>query len=155
MFTFSCSHIVTFSNLQFGKIPRGLGGGKPETAYIKLADDAYANMLQLPFANRWPNSNIFVGPIDILFRSDKEIIFINHSAKGLTEYFTNRTGWLVTTNSSTNHVLLGETNQVSTIRETIINEVVTTTTNAIVTATYEVTAKQLPADAVKAIIFTK
>jgi hypothetical protein len=70
------SHVTVFGERQFGFVSRSVGGAKPEVAYVKPAAQHrdLTTTLNLTSTNN-AGSNGFFGPIAILLRSEKEIIF--------------------------------------------------------------------------------
>jgi len=103
--------VQEFGNSVLGDIPRSVGGGRPENALVKLGAN-HTNLiaeLNLPTTNIF--SNTLVGPITILFRSDKEIIFLENMPKNITNVFTN-----ITTNVLSN----GTTNCLTTLTTNIV-----------------------------------
>ncbi|MBI3850104.1 MAG: hypothetical protein HY298_07425 [Verrucomicrobia bacterium] len=141
------SNVQLFGTSVFGLIPRQVGGGKPETAFIRLSPEHsdIATPLNLVNTNNVAVSNNLFGPVSILLRSEKEIIFVNYAELNRTESVTNVvTNILVNviTNVTTNEVATYETNSIHTLK-----------TNVVKNPT-KATAKQLRADLVDAIIFT-
>jgi hypothetical protein len=74
------SHVHIFATYQFNKIPKSVGGGKPEQAYVKFKtpDTNTASF----FGIREENGNF--GPMHILLHSDSEIIFLPGEARSAT-----------------------------------------------------------------------
>ena len=163
------SNLNLFGSSQFGRIDRRVGGGKPETAYIKFSEQhsQLAFLFNIPAATTFCPSNTFVGPIELLLRSDKELIFVNPAEMRLPDYLTNNittnlTAYVtsvtitnvshypitngdgkVAQNSVTNLLVLPQTNYTQ------------NTTNYVVKNPVKVTARQVRADVVDAIIFAK
>ena len=142
-----------FGSSQFEKIPRQLGGGKPEMAFIKFSSQhpelAASFKLSTPADSDVPDA--FVGPIAILLRTDKEIIFLNDKEINWSDYTTNEvpTGLL-----RTNVVELLVTNKskiVTTFQTNVLNQFEAKTSKN----NLKMTAKQIRADLVDAIIFSK
>jgi hypothetical protein len=72
IFLFFVGHLHTFAVSQFDKIPKGVGGGKPERAYLKFKspDKTTADFFGIE------EKNSMYGPVNILLHSDSEIIFV-------------------------------------------------------------------------------
>jgi len=139
-------NVQRFGNSVLGDIPRSVGGGRPENAFVKLGAN-HTNLiaeLNLPTTNVF--SNTLVGPIAILFRSDKEIIFIEDTAKTFTNIVTNAVVNVITnvvTNSATNIIVTYRTNFSTTLTTNITRNVI------------RPSAKQIRADLVDAVIFSR
>jgi hypothetical protein len=162
------THLQMFGASQFGKIPRQVGGGKPETAYLKFGTNQMelVSSLNLPIITNLPILKGFVGPISILLKSDKEIVFINEAELSLPEFFTNET-MSVSTNFSTGLVtnfhtsVLTHTNGIQTtnvvtevLRARFQTNIVNISKTPIKNLT-KLSAKQVRADLLEAIIFSK
>jgi hypothetical protein len=84
------SHIQIFGSSQFGKIPKQVGGGMPEKAFITISEkhQDLASFLNItdPIALA---TNGVMGPIQIIFRSDKELIFVAYKDPAVVESQTN------------------------------------------------------------------
>ncbi|HZL77419.1 MAG TPA: hypothetical protein VFC17_01035 [Candidatus Limnocylindrales bacterium] len=112
--TFACvaliSHVQQFAVTEFGKIPKSVGGGKPEIAYVKFSAQhpELAAALNLPSVTNTGLTNGFFGPIGILLRSEREILFINYADASSPEYLTNE----VVLNAVTNSVPVEMTNSI-------------------------------------------
>jgi len=106
-------NIRVFSTLQFGAIPKSVGGGMPESAYLQISskNKEVAESLNLTIPQCSNQSNSVYGPVGILLRSDQEILFINYSDLNQFQFTTN----IVSVNYSTNANLL-ITNSVHTIK---------------------------------------
>jgi hypothetical protein len=65
--------VVAFGKLQFGKMPRTFGGGRPQLAWLKFtsSEPKLGETLSLSA------SNGFYGPVAILLRSESEILFVS------------------------------------------------------------------------------
>lgn len=89
------ANIRDFGLTVFGKIPRNIGGGTPERGFLKISSgheditrwiSADSSNL-LAKSGAWTNAVItnsssgFIGPVWILFRSDKDTIFITSTNK--------------------------------------------------------------------------
>jgi len=74
-------NVVMFGVSQFGSLPKTIGGGRPELAMIRFSssEQNLGSALDLPFTNG------FYGPVAILLRSEKEILFV--PAKDLTNAY--------------------------------------------------------------------
>jgi len=163
------SNLNVFGNSQFGKIHRGVGGGKPEQAYLKFS----AQHQDLPFALRIPAtqcfspSNTFYGPVEILLRSDKELIFLNPAEAVLPDYLTNNVSTnalvILSTNFVTNVVAVMLTNGTGAVAKNDVTNWSTTIqtnrldiiTNTVMKNPIKITAKQVRADIVDAVMFAK
>ena len=68
-------NIQLFGAAQFGKVSRQMGGGKPETAYVKFApqNSDLPTLLDIPIVAKTNSPSGFAGPIHILMRSDKQL----------------------------------------------------------------------------------
>ncbi len=93
---------LLFGEDQFGKIDRSMGGGKPETAYLKFSPQApeLASALSLTVVTNFPTLNGFFGPVSVLLRSEKELFLVNFAETSIPEFATNRTVIAVITNIS-------------------------------------------------------
>jgi hypothetical protein len=162
-------NVQSFALLQFGKLPKRFGGGKPETAYVKFSPQhsGLATALNIPVVTNLALSDGFVGPIAILLRSDKEILFLNLADLNSSLYVTND----VVTSMRTNMVATMTTNlaggivsrRTENLRTKAIAQIeVRLQTNVVVNITRnvrmdvpQITAKQLRTDLVDALIFAK
>jgi hypothetical protein len=145
-------NIQLFGAAQFGKISRQMGGGKPETAYVKFAPQ-YSDMptlLDIPVVAKSGFSSGFAGPVQILIRSDKQLIFLTSTNVNLRESFTNRASSKI----STNALPMGTTNHEFQSTKTLTN-VVAAATDLRTKPAIDLSAKQVRADLVDAIIFVK
>jgi len=137
-------NVQQFGTSVLGDIPRSVGGGRPENAIVKLGAN-HTNLiaeLNLPTTNVF--SNTLVGPIAILFRSDKEIIFIEDTAETMTNVVTNAVVNVITnvvTNSATNVIVTYQTNFNTKLTTNVIRNPI------------RPTAKQIRADLIDAVIF--
>jgi len=79
-------NVLLFGDVQFGQIPRDVGGGRPEVAYVKFSEQSkdIARSLGLPAVTNIAPLNGFHGPISILLKSDKEIVFVNFAEAHLS-----------------------------------------------------------------------
>jgi hypothetical protein len=169
IFVASClllvSNIQLFSTSQFGKIPKSVGGGKPETAYFKFSPqhlDVAASM-NIPTATNIGLSSEFMGPVGLLLRSEKEIIFINFGETNSPEYLTNE----VLTTTTTNLISVPTTNFSSypigkhdltttpQVTAAISTNVTKNIFNNIFKNPTKLTARQVRSDLVDSIIFTR
>jgi len=85
------ANVQIFATSQFGSIAKHVGGGKPETAYIRFSPQQHelAQSLNIPVATNLTLGKGFVGPIAVLLRSDKELIFYNYAQTNSTHCLTN------------------------------------------------------------------
>jgi hypothetical protein len=158
------THAQYFATKQFGKIPRAVGGGMPEKAFLKISDQNLQTFTLLAGATggHAPLSGGFVGPVSILLRSEKDLFFMDYSMPSPIRLVTNIAGVRITnivtrltTNVqwiSTPKVGSPSAPQVS----TNVTSIVTTnfSTNFVsVPATF--TAQKVRADLVDAIIFIR
>lgn len=157
IFTF-CALIVIgniqlFGAAQFGNISRQMGGGKPETAFVRFASQhlELATSLNIPPATNIGVSNGFVGPIEILFRTDKQVTFLNQAEADLPGFFTND----VVVNITTNFIAIVTTNQAKQLTTNTTVQVIKNVTRGTAKNSAKLTAKQIRADLIDAIIFTK
>jgi len=148
-------NVQLFGNSQFGKIPKRVGGGKPETAFIMISKEhqEVVAFLNIPDSIQ-EYSNGVMGPIDIIIRSDKDIIFIKHAKPDAVE---NQTNHVVSTETNLQKVapINLSTGKVSDITKNIRTNVVEATTTNISEGISTVYAKQIRADLVDGIIFVK
>jgi hypothetical protein len=145
-------NIQLFGAAQFGKVSRQMGGGKSETAYVRFAPQ-YLDLpalLSIPVVAKADSPSGFAGPIQILMRSDKQLVFLTPTNTNSPEPFTN----LVSSSATTNVVAIGMTNQASQIKTNLPNMVANTTKLATKPAA-KMAAKQVRADLIDAIIFVK
>jgi hypothetical protein len=143
-------NIQYFGKYQFQYIPKQVGGGKPEAAYLKFSPERkeLAESLNLTPAADANISSGFYGPVAILLRSENEIIFLDYQETNQTRYVTN-------------YVSGTKTNYTSSI---VTNNMGSLTTNVVMALTNNVTpylskyeapkiAKEVQANVVDAIIF--
>ena len=145
-------NIQLFGAAQFGKISRQMGGGKAETAHVRFAPQ-YSDMptlLDIPIVAKTDSPSGFAGPIQILVRSDKQLVFLTPSNTNSPEPFTN----LVLSSATTNMVAIGKTNQEPQIKTSLPNIIANTTKLAAKPAA-KTAAKQVRADLVDTIILVK
>ena len=162
---FLISNIQSFATNQFSKIPKSVGGGKPETAYLKFGSNHLdvPTSLNIPFATNIGVSSGFVGPIGILLRSDKEILFVNYSEANAADTLTNSVVLNVQTNIGSTIITNAPkgapaTNAVGDINFALLTIIQTnrvTVHENISTNTIKLTARQVRADLVDAIILSK
>jgi hypothetical protein len=71
-------NIIYFGKYQFQHIPKQVGGGRPETAFLEFSTEhkELAESINIPPSGT-NNAGQLYGPVAILLRSDSEIIFIN------------------------------------------------------------------------------
>lgn len=155
------ANIQQFATTEFPKIPKSVGGGRPEVAYVKFSNQHpdLAVSLNLPPAVNCGLSNAFFGPVGVLLRSGKEVFLLNYADVKSPENFTND----VVLSIQTNSVPFYETNSstgILWVHQT--NVVVRYRTNL----TYNVykdisknptrfTARQVNADLIDAIAFSR
>jgi hypothetical protein len=130
-----------------------MGGGKPETAFVRFASQhlELATSLNIPPATNIGVSNGFVGPIEILFRTDKQVTFLNQAEADLPGFFTND----VVVNITTNFIATVTTNQAKQLTTNTTVQVIKNVTRGTAKNSAKLTAKQIRADLIDAIIFTK
>lgn len=162
------SNIVAFGSGQFGYVARRLGGGRPELAYLKFSPqhaDLVAS-LKIPAVTNVDLLSGFVGPITVLLRTEKEIIFLNNLELSTPEYTTNETVTVTTnlaTAFTTNVLSTVITNKDSTLQTNTTTSIIPVhySTNEVKTARVGVknpvrlTAKQVRSELVEAIVFGK
>ena len=162
------ANIQLFGAVQFRTIVRQVGGGKPETAYIRLSAKApeLAQVLNIQFATNVTTSNQLFGPIAILLRSDKEIVFVNDADLHPSRYNTNYVATLVTnifnvrttnltTSISTNQLNQPITNITANVITTFTTNLEKTVRTNILKTIHKPAAKQVRAELVDAVIFTR
>jgi hypothetical protein len=162
------SNIQSFAVFQFGKIARSVGGGKPETAYITFAPQHadIAALLDVPTVKTLTLTNQLNGPIAILLRTEREIIFVNASELNALEYITNQVSVLttnITSTRTTNYTFAVTTNTANVMVTNVIAKVSSHLATNVLTGlkantvknAHKVTAKQVRAEVVDAVIFTK
>ncbi len=118
-------HIQYFGRAAFGGIPREVGGGKPEVAFIRASPQhrELLSALGVGQTNMPGNSNALFGPVAILIRSEKEILFLNSADLDAPAYLTNvvtNLAFSVTTNMSTNRVTTYTTNTVTKMATNVV-----------------------------------
>jgi hypothetical protein len=93
-------NIQMFGAAQFGKVSRQMGGGKSETAYVRFAPQYLdlATLLNIPIVAKTDSPSGFAGPIQILMRSDKQLVFLTPNNTNSSELFTNLALSSATTN---------------------------------------------------------
>jgi hypothetical protein len=79
------NNIGLFGARQFGLIPKSMGGGKPEMAMIRLAEGD-AGLVAFLVNSTNTNGNRIIGPVALLLRTDKEVIFIDGKDVTKTNY---------------------------------------------------------------------
>lgn len=143
------SNVQLFGSYQFQNIPRHIGGGKAETAFVMISKQhqELAHFLDIPDSKNEYTDGGVMGPIKIIIRSDKEVVFINDTELASAEYQTNKT-----TSITTNWYSADKNKKVTEALKT--NTVITITTNMPQAGTH-VVAKQIRADLVDGIIFAK
>ena len=129
-----------------------MGGGKAEMAYIRLSPQYsdLASLLEIPIVAKTNSPSGFVGPIQILMRSDKQLVFLTSADTNSSEFFAN----LVSSGTTTNMVVVGTTNQEPQVK-TNSPIVVANTPKLATKPIIKTAAKQVRADLVDAIIFIK
>jgi hypothetical protein len=138
------SNIQIFARSQFDKIPKSVGGGRLEKAYVKFTQQAadIATLLNLQRVTNYSAerlTNGYVGPIAILLRSDKEIIFVDYAELSLSTHLTN---------VITNYSILLVTNKISVIVTNLsTNVLVRVTTNTATTYTTNILKNTVKASA--------
>jgi hypothetical protein len=70
-------NITMFGVRQFGFIPRTVGGGETEVGTILLADNDHALAVFLSNKEDRSDAARLIGPVEILLRTDKKIIFLD------------------------------------------------------------------------------
>jgi len=145
-------NVQIFGAFQFERISKAIGGGKPEVAYIQLAPDHYhlIQTLDLPTTNSVPSTNFLVGPISIVLRSEKELVFVNTADLNAPDTITNliATNRIETAMVKTKHYPGANSTYI-----TITNIVPYTITN-IVKNSVKVYAKQIRTELIDAIRFS-
>jgi hypothetical protein len=146
-------NVQSFGVRVFGKIPKTVGGGQPENAYLKFSPEYLdvAKSLNIPVAATIGISTNFFGPVGVLLRSDKEVLFLNYEDQKSNYYTTNWTLASITTNLMpgvpTN--IPDPSPNIATLHTNFMSTIIT---NA-VTNTSRLTAKQVRADLIDSIIF--
>lgn len=145
-------NIQLFGTAQFGKISRQMGGGKTETAYVRFAPQYsdLSTLLNIPIVAKTDSPSGFAGPIQILMRSDKQLVFLTPTNTNSPEPLTT----LVSASATTNVVAIGMTNQESQIKTNQPN-IVANTAKLATKPSAKTAAKQVRADLIDAIIFVK
>jgi len=77
------NNIRLFGTYEFGAIPKAVGGGKPEMAMIRLSDSD-VGLSSFLSDNGGTNGSRIIGPVAILLRTDKEVIFVDGKDVGKT-----------------------------------------------------------------------
>jgi hypothetical protein len=154
-------NIQSFAVKQFKEIPKTVGGGKPETAYIKFTSnnsDIPASLDIAMVTNAFAG-NGFYGPIGILLRTESEIVFINYSDIHTPAYITNSE----VLNLTTNRIVTLITNRDYSSHKYTISKLTAwrITTNGvdhisenIFNSSTNFAARQVRSDAIDSIIFT-
>jgi len=162
-------HAAAFGALQFGRISRSWGGGKPEIAYLKFGANHsdMASYLGLKYIEGVPPLKGFCGPVSLLLRSDKELVFLNEADKTTSPFATNDAGIIFVTNTTSilvtnlsNPVVLGvgaKTTNEYTLLTTNIDRLTITTNfgKALVPNPVRLTAKQVKMDSIDALVYGK
>lgn len=155
------ANIQLFGSSQFGHIPRQVGGGKPESAYLKFSalHSELADSFGIPSATNIYLSSGFVGPVTILLRTDKELILLNNAEQHSPETLTNDMLTSITTNLIPK-VVTNETKLLNVVisskTETLIKtQLVYNVARSIIKNPVKMTAKQVRVDLVDAVIFAK
>jgi len=153
-------NVACFGGMQFGKIPKSIGGGRPATAYIKFSDAGkdLGRDIGLPLVTNRNLLNGFYGPVSVLKATEKEIVIVNAAEANLKEF----QAFTISTTGITNFVKAGDgainigpvprivgTNTVGEFSKTI-GGYTNDPPNPV-----KMTAKQIRADLVNAIIYVK
>ena len=94
------AHVQAFGSHQFGNIPKKMGGGKPETAFLRFSSQHpdLALSLNVPDSTNSFTKG-FSGPVAILLRTEKTIVFVNYADYSGPDTLTN-----VSTSMTTNSI---------------------------------------------------
>jgi hypothetical protein len=153
---------------QFGKIPRQVGGGRPEAAYLGFSPEhiALATTMGLQRqANATLGTN-FYGPVSILLRTEMELVFMNAAEINAPSQITNRIETSYPTNyvslMTTNYARFSTTNWLGHVASNILPVVTVTQITNIITVKQEfvpnptrLTAKQVRTELIDAIVFSR
>lgn len=84
-------YVRVFSINQFGKIPKNIGGGAPETVYLAFSKPnvELAESMNLRRVESKSSTNFLFGPVGIILNADSEITFLNYSEEKVRPLFTN------------------------------------------------------------------
>lgn len=145
--------IQLFGVSQFGQVSRQMGGGKPEMAYVKFDSQhlALPASLNMPVATNVTGISGFFGPVKILFRTDKQIIFLNPDEVNWPAAVTNDAAVDATTNS----IVLITTNQLNQRMTNTIVQVSKNVDRSVAGSPAKLAAKQVRGDLIDVIIFTR
>jgi hypothetical protein len=106
-------NIQSFGKNVFGNIPQVIGGGKPERALLRFSPlkQELPWLLGIPEYTNTFGSNYIFGPVSILVRSEKELIFVLDEVEVrrtnvVSSFSTNINGSVSQTNIATNVVTL-------------------------------------------------
>jgi hypothetical protein len=145
-------NIQYFGSFQFKHIPKQVGGGEPEKAYLKFSTQnrEIAEALNIPPTTNSAKLNGLYGPVAILLRSEKELIFLDYQELNHSEFVTN-----IQSASITNLTYDVTTNKAGEPTTNVVVNVRVNITNYISKYVPALTAKQVQADLVEAIIFQK
>jgi hypothetical protein len=129
--------------------PESFGKSTPEHRFAPQYLDL-ASLLDIPVVAKADSPSGFAGPIQILMRSDKQLVFLTQANTNLPEPLTN----LVSLSATTNVVAIGMTNQEPQIKTNLPNAIINTA-KLVTKPAVKTAAKQVRADLVDAIIFVK
>ncbi len=162
-------HAQFFGSTQFGRLSRSWGGGKPERAYVKFSKSypELGDSLNLSLVENIPSLKGIFGPVSMLLRSDKELVFVNEAELNLPQIGTNFVFVGLSTNTTSTLVTNGvaptftgadklQTQRLAgTSTLLVTNYIHTNVAPVLFVNPARLTAKQVRADAVDVLIYAK
>lgn len=138
-----------FSSIHYPNIPRHLGGGKPDIAFVKFSKESehLAFSFGLVAAANHPQLNGFWGPITVLLKTDSEILFINSAESKIDDYISYKVSQESPIRGSNGEIILGEGGT------EIYGEPTISTVNEY--NRVKLTAKQVRSELIDAIVYAK
>jgi hypothetical protein len=146
-------YVRIFSVNQFGKISKGVGGGKPEIVYLAFSDEhcGVAKSMNLLAVQNHLSTNVLFGPVGIILKADNEITFLNYSEMNIPQSFTNGMHLSYVTNLIA--INLNQTNREKS--QIIITNIVNDTLTNIFYNSGGLAARQIRADLIDGVIYNR
>jgi hypothetical protein len=146
-------YVNIFSITQFGKIPKGVGGGKPENVYLVFSSQhcGAAESMNLHKVNNLRSTNSIFGPVGIILKTENEITFINYSELNTPKVFTNGFRLIYTTNLAVTSISHTNSNPANPISTNIVDD----TRPNVFYNSGGLAARQIRADLIDGIIYSR
>jgi hypothetical protein len=147
------TYVRIFSVNQFGKIPKSVGGGKPEIVYLALSKQnvEFAKSMNLREVKTPHSTNSLFGPVGILLKNDGDYTFLDYSDAIDSPYFTNSFHFTFITNVA--KITLTQSN--SELKYSIMTNLVCDTSLNAFYNTNGLAARQIRADLIDGVIYNK